>query len=408
MRRALDLLVVVVAVATLAVWTAALLMSMPRPPPKIVVQGEPLVSPGNPLALRITAAREGAVTRSRVEGEVVSGSSHATVIDGAARLDHVDGPVRVELRVDDEDVRGTLRVEPASLRLGPPKMLFFKWHSEVQTAVAKGTRFPVYPLDGHVSARLPSRVLTLEDAGPRVFDVEPRVQGAQLDDGRVLGVDRTGLRITAPLEVEADHDVEVQVEAAEARDVSLDVIVDGAVQDVVGAHLDGLGKPAAVKLHVGAAQPDDAVVFHVGGVWPDDTGRWAVARVRAPDAGTPPATWVDELLTRNGAPDDEPLLNWIRAHPDADETVLRAALGRLKPVKLRAPRLELVPDKESPLAPRLRLAFGVLALLLVVATAILGMVRVPERRGAVVLGVLVVAAILGGLGAALFVVGRGP
>jgi hypothetical protein len=422
MTRAPEVGVAVLAAATMATWVAALLHSMPPPAPTLVVQGEPLVPAGGPLALRVTAARERATARSRVSGSLASGRERAPIVDGAGRIDRLAGPVEIDVRVDDElRVRARLTVAEARLRLGPPKLLFFPWRSEVQTVVAAvegGPRWPLYPLEGRVSARLPSRVLVLEgpaDAaaldgddgrgGPRILEVAPRIQGALLPDGRVLAVDRSGLRASVPLEVDAPGEIEVAIESAEPREVSLDLVVDGAVQDVVSMRVE---RQATARLRLGPGRPGDVVVVHAGGPWPDELGRFAIARVR--DPATPLARWVADLATRAGAPLDEPLLQRIRQEeggdaPDPD--LLRALLGRLKPVKLRAPRLELALDVETPLGQTLRLAYAVAAAALVLAVGLLGALRLPGRRGAAVLGTIAVGAVLGGLFLALLVVSAG-
>lgn len=423
-----ELLVVALAVLTLVVWAAALLQSRPPPPPSLVAQGEPLVPPGGPLAVRVSAARPNATARSHVEGVLTSGDEQVRLDDGAARLSRLSGPVMADLVVDGElRVRASLGAKAGRLRLGPPKLLYSPWRAEVQTAVAAtpdvGPRLPLYPVDGRVSARLPSRVLLLADAGPRVLDVEPRVQGALLPDGRVLAVDRSGLRLRVPLEVKPHGELQVLVETAEARAVGLDLLVDGAVQDVAQLLAPGGGAAVAVRLRVGPARPGDVVVVHAGGAWPDELGPWAIARIA--DPSTPLADWVRAVSTTAGAPPEDPLLAWLAAHPTgvdptipdsgapapgaavAADDVLRAALGRLRPAKLRAPRLEVVPVAASPLGETLRLAYGGLGVALVLAVLGVGFLRLPGRRLAVLLSGLVVAALLAGLGATLLVVSGG-
>lgn len=419
--RAPELFVVALATVTLVVWAAALLQSRPPPPPSLVAQGEPLVPPGAPLAVRVSAARPNATARSHVEGVLTSGDEQVPLDDGVARLSKVSGPVMADLVVDGElSVRASLGAKASRLRLGPPRLFYSPWRAEVQTAVAAapdvGPRLPLYPVDGRVSARLPSRVVLLADDGPRVLDVEPRVQGALLPDGRVLAVDRSGLRLRVPLEVEAQGELQVLVETAEAREVGLDLLVDGAVQDVAQIQAPGGGVIVTARLRVGAARPGGVVVVHAGGAWPDELGPWAIARIA--DPSTPLADWVRAVSTTAGAPPDDPLLAWLAAHPTAaqpaavdptavGDDVLRAALGRLRPAKLRAPRLEVVPLVTSPLGETLRLIYGGLAVALVLAVLGVGFLRLPGRRLAVLLSGVVVAALLAGLGATLLVVSGG-
>lgn len=387
-------IIALLAAATFVVWVAALLFSMPPPPPSLVVQAEPLIPAGGPVALRVTAVRPRATTRSQVAGELVSGDERTSIVDGVARLKHLGGPVTLELRIDDElSVRASLPLQEAAIRLGPTKLLPLPWRAEVQTAVSDGPRVPLYPLDGRVSARLASRVLFLEDNGPRIVEVEPRVQGALLPDGRVVAVDRSGLRVEAPLEVDAESSFEVRVWTAEPRDVGFDLLVDGALHDVVHRHVDGV---ATIKLSVGAAHPGDVVVVHAGGTWPDQLGRSTLARIR--DPSTPLGVWLGELAARAGAPADEPLLSWIRSHAsDVDDDVVRAALGRFRPGKLRAPRVAADRIEQAPLGPLLRRGYAALAAALVTIVLLTGLVRLPGRRLAAVWMALGVGLLVGGL-----------
>lgn len=419
-RPRVEVFVVALAAATLATWGAALLQSMPPPVPTLVVQGEALVPPGAPVAIRVTAARPNATTRSRVAGVLSSGTERAAIVDGTARLSRLEGPVIADLVIDDEvQLRASLAVQEATAAPVPPVFTFSPWHAEVQTAVTPprdgaasgGGRAPVYPVDGRVSARLPSRVILFGDDGPMVAVVEPRVQGALLADGRVLAVDRSGIQLRVPLEIGAPGEVEVQVVSAEPRDVSLDLLVGGVIHDVASVRVPAGGSATKVRLRLGPARPGDVVVVHAGGPWPDDLGPWAVARIA--DPSQPLEAWVTALAAKVSPAAHDAIRGLIphQIEVDGDESlhddVLRALLARLEPARLRAARLQVTPEVTSALGEILRLAYIALSIALVVAVLGLGFARLPGKRGAVLLSGLVVALLLGGLLATLFVVSSG-
>lgn len=405
-------------VVTLVVWTGALLESKPPTAPVVVVMGEPLLNPDAPIALRFTAAMAKATARSTVTGTVRAGEASVALVDGAARLppvmdgksDHRD--VVIDLLVDGAiPVHGAFHVEVPRAK-SVTKLSYQDWSAEVMMAVAtaasEATRVSVYPVDGQLSARLDSKAVLLssDDAGlvmrADVVNIAPRMAGAVLPDGRVLRNDRTGLRLDVPVEVDADSAVDVVVTGAEHKDVGVDLLVDGIVHDTKNIVVDA-GAPAHVSLALGHAQPGAVVVVHVGGVWPDELGRFAVARVRDPDVSL-----VDALTTlahTAGAPADEQMLVYLRAHPD-DMVAARAFLQRLRPAKLRAPKLAVTMTTSASDARSWLLAYATLALFWVVSAGVLGVVRLPGKRAQALLGVLAVAAILAGLGAALVVTGR--
>jgi hypothetical protein len=285
--------------------------------------------------------------------------------------------------------------------------MFQSWSAEVQFGgePAPGherSHAPIYPVDGRASGRLKSKALILdENDKPTEFDLDPAMTGARVDDGRVLRIDRSGLRIEVPFEADANTTIDVTIESGEKTDVGLDLIVDGVVHDAKNVAVDGSAK---VQLRIGDARPGDVIVVHAGGVWPDELGRYAIARVK--DPAQPLAQWIDDVVKRGGGLPSEPLLHWFQAHPD-DTVAARAILQRLLPAKLRAPKLELSISAERETGREIGFVYGALALLCVVVVAGLGVVRAPGRRLLALVGALAVALILAGLGGVLVVMAHG-
>lgn len=449
-----ELVVTALAVAAAAVWVGALVTSLPPPAPVIVVQGEAAVDTngvdiqGAPWAVRFVAVAPGGSAPLEVTGTVRLGDDTAPIEYGTARIEHArpglatfdvvvgglhGGPVhgtyelvatdgtdgrrdRAQRSVDGASLEGTA---PANRAVAPVR--WTPWYGEV--AMRSAATSPVYPLDGRVSAGLDSHVVLLElEAGKTsVVMLRPRASGAALDDGRVLQVDRSGLRLEGVLELEG-RDVFANVHATEERRVACDLLVDGVVHDAVNvdinkAHLSQRApKPTSagpteaatsyrrnVELRMGLTRADALVVVHCGGVYGTDVGR--VALMRAAPTGQL-APWLRDLARRGGAPDDEPLLA-LDDNALSDPYVARAALARMSPAKVRAPRLDVAWTVERGPSATLRLVYAALAIAVVVAVLALGLVRTSERRGTVIFGVAALAAVLAGLFAALVVVAAG-
>ena len=415
MRRFPELLVAALAAAAALVWFLALLTSRPPPLPVIVVQGESVIARGMPWALRFSAVSSSSRSQLPVEGEVRLAGARAPIIDGTARIAAATaGSAELELTVGGVPLHGTVDVFEGAV--SQADLTWSPWWREVVLDVAgggTGARDPVYPLDGRVSARLPSRVLILQETGAKVLDIAPQAQGATLSDGRVLAVDRTGLRVVLPLVV---GDVVVaQVLSAEPRRVSCDLLVDAAVHDVVSVDVHGTATvrlragsavPAAVGAVTSSAAAPALVVVHCGGVWPDEQGRSALAfRIAGAEGSASVAMdqrtgeWARSLALAAGASLKDPLLRSLLQEDQA----VRALLGRLAAAKLRAGKLAIVWRADRLPGASLRCFFAGLASLVVVATLVLGFTRLRDRRWSVLVSALVLAVLLAGMYVALII-----
>ncbi len=392
-------------VLALGAFAGGLLSSKPPPAPSVVVQGEPLLAPGAPVALRLSAAMPGAdkhstitgrVTLTPAQGEAVS----ADIVDGTARLDGAGpGALEADVVVDKTVhavVRGAIEESRAHLT---EKLIYQPWEGDMLMG-RRGGR-PLYPVDGQVSGRLPSKLLVLdkETSEPTVVEVAPQIQGAEVDGGRVLRVDRSGLRLQAPLEVDSGGTVDVTVISDEKRAVGLDLLAAGVVVDAQNVEVDGR---ATVKLRLGRAAPGTLLVVHAGGTWPDELGRFAVLRVHE---DKPLLSFIETQMRAAGAPAGDPLLSWLKKHP-GDVTASRALLQRLWPAKRRAPKLVTTVVAPPPLARAWLTAYGVLASLAFIVVSILGMVRLPGRRWQALAAAVALGALLAGLAAVLVFTGR--
>lgn len=228
-----------------------------------------------------------------------------------------------------------------------------------------------------------------------------------LDDGRVLQVDRSGLRVDSVLELEG-RDVIAQVHTTEPRRVACDLLVDGVVHDAVNvdvtnAHAVNTASSYArgLELRMGLTRADALVVVHCAGLYDGDVGRVVLTRA-APER--PFAPWLRELAHNAGAQADEPLLA-LDDNALNDPFVMRAALARLSPSKVRAARLDVVWTVDRGPSATLRLVYAGLALAVIVASLAFGFARMAQRRGTVIFGVAALAAVLAGLYAALVVIG---
>lgn len=421
-QRAPELVVTLLAAAAAVVWLLALVTSRPPALPVVVVQGEPMLEPGMPWALRFSAVSSSSTSQLPIEGEVRLAGQRAPIADGTARIDGASpGIAEIEVVAGGVTLHGTTQV--AAGRAPAPQFTWTPWQREIAVRGAASTeaaRDPVYPLTGRVGARLPSRVLLMHADGRarELLEVAPLAQGPVLPDGRVLAVDRSGLQVELAPVVDADE-VVARVRSAEPRAISCDLLVDGIVRDVVTVDVAG---DATVRLRVGKSAAAGGVrvggdaaanagvtggasaVVHCGGVWPDERGRTAIARLgdeagAAAAGGAAVGPWLAALALSAGAAADEPILRALD-----DDDAVGAALARLVPGKVRAARLVMTWRVDRGPSGLLRALYAALALVVVLATLGLGVARLGHRRGAVAAGTVVLAALLAGMYAALIVV----
>ncbi|MBI1949502.1 MAG: hypothetical protein HYS27_27695 [Deltaproteobacteria bacterium] len=343
--RALVASAAVVGALAAVLWLLALLTSTPPLSASAFLLGEPVAVVGEPWAVRFGAAREGGTGPSSLHGTVALAGGAATDAGaGFARLPiSAAGPYAVTLDVCLDDGAPCLRARSA-----------VEATAQRREARARFTWLGKEP-----------PVATLATVARR-----------------------TSVAIRMPLELDAAApSFTVELERA-AGPLLLDVVVDGAVRDVVPANASSVDVPTPAGLRPGAV-----VVVHAGGPWPEDAGVWAIARVR--DPAEPLGAFAARLAREAGADDD--------VTGPLDDEAARALVQRLRPAVLRAPRLpfELLPVERG--MPWAELYLGAAALLVALVALAGRSRRMPPM--ALAAGVGAVAALCAGLYVVLLLVG---
>jgi hypothetical protein len=390
-RRELAI-VIVVAVGAAACWVTALIAAVDPVPPVVLVYAETGARAGETVPVRAVATRPERRRQLAFSGEIVAGGERASFAQGVAHVTvSNDAPCPPCAFALTGDAAGAPVSVTGALGAGGSaaarELRFVPWTAELQDrTVVDLAKPPIYPVDGSARSTLATRVLVLEGAAVSEHEVESNAALARAPDGRALVLDRSGVTLRVPPLVSPDSTFELEVHAAEAMQLHVDLFVDGrwrraAVYEAApGRSTLELTLPADARGWFAVHAPTSPLG--------SARGAQAVGLVRH-DGVTEAELWPWTRTAGVLPKTDDPLLARAQAGDVAGATVTRALLSRLRVTDTERRRVstsaEAQLDKARAArhaqADRWRLPFRVAGLLLaalLARLALLGARRVPH------------------------------